>query len=269
MKTRYPIGFEIAVASVCGGCHRRLSRGNQDAASIESTDEAIVAVVADGCGSAADSGVGAAIGARLWARALATEIEATESVRLEIIERARDAVTARLRELVAALAGEPAETVAELFLFTTIGAVVGSEATLVFAIGDGLVGVNGSWIRLGPFPGNCPPYLGYDLLPDRPAPAPLTLVAALPTRAVDSIIISTDGAEPLVDRELAELCASDLPFARADALRRQLEPLARARLDIDWDRERVNRPPALLSDDTTVVAIRRRASSAATAREAS
>ena len=57
--------FEIAGGSVAGRSHVLAGKGNQDAYHWSVEERSLVAVVCDGCGSGAESEVGAALGARL------------------------------------------------------------------------------------------------------------------------------------------------------------------------------------------------------------
>ncbi|GAB4561894.1 MAG: hypothetical protein Tsb0020_09760 [Haliangiales bacterium] len=270
--------FQVAGASVVGHEHRRLERNNQDALGWLVADDAIFAVVADGCGSSRHSEVGAKIGARLmvaalarrWSDAIGRDAAALPSW---LIEPACAEVLTHLRAAAEAMGGDITRNLSDYFLFTLVGAVVTPTATVVFAIGDGVVAVNGAVQELGPFPDNRPPYLAYSLLADRSGAAPeaaLTIHAQLPTPALDTLLIATDGASELSSARELRLPGRDEPaggldqfwrderyFRNPDAIRRRLWLMNRAPLKPDWDRHRVARVPGLLPDDTTLIAIRR------------
>src|SRR6478736_889725 len=96
--------FEIAGGSVSGRSHGLAGKGNQDAYHWSVEERSLVAVVCDGCGSGAQSEVGAAIGARLLVA------EATRAIALggavdspALWDEIRRSVLARLSELVAAM----------------------------------------------------------------------------------------------------------------------------------------------------------------------
>src|SRR5438132_2953891 len=131
--------IEIAAGSVVGRAHRRAGRGTQDAFAAARVDGGAVAVVCDGCGGGARSEVGAAIGAHLWATAIAERIGV--GVDLEDDEPwcgARGAVLARLRELARAMGDDLGAIVRAHFLFTSVIAVWTARQVAVAAIGDGV-----------------------------------------------------------------------------------------------------------------------------------
>src|SRR5262245_49170239 len=102
--------LEIAVGSVAGRLHRKLGRPNQDAVCVARTATGAVLVVCDGCGSAPRSEVGAALGARLVAHALASRAgggDAPVALDAALFAAAIDEVVARLASLGAAMAGDP------------------------------------------------------------------------------------------------------------------------------------------------------------------
>jgi len=262
--------IEVAGGSVCGREHARLGRGSQDALCWKRTSRAIVAVVSDGCGSGRHSEVGAKLGSRLYVEALSRRLEhGADPVRDTLWRGARVEVLARLRSVAGAMGGELAAVVSDYFLFTIVGAVLTPNVTAIFALGDGLYGVNGEVSRLGPFANNCPPYLGYGLLEARGRETahvePLVMV---PTPSVDNLLLATDGAVDLLDSEepgeggtggaLTELWSRDRYFANSDGIRRRLALLNREVVDIDWEEQRMERSTGLLTDDTTIIAMRRR-----------
>ena len=245
-------GFQVAGGSVTGRAHAVLGRGNQDAFAWTDDGGALVAVVCDGCSSGRHSEVGAHLGARLVAAAVARALAAGADVgRDDLWEAVRGAVLGALRGLAGAMGGDLRRTVEEFFLFTVVGAVVGSGRTALFSVGDGLFVVNGAATRLGPFPGNEPPYLAYGLLG---AEGPRFVVREVgPAEALESLLVGTDGAADLADRlPLTGFWADDRCFGNPDVVRRRLTVLSR--------------PGAVgpgLADDATLVVVRRAAAEAA------
>lgn len=163
-----------------------------------------------------------------------------------------------------------AAVIAEHLLFTAVAAVVTPGFTAVFSIGDGVVAINGNVRVMGPFPGNQPPYLAYELL-DAGALQPMVLHALCSTDEIDSILLGTDGVVELLahgaarmpDRSdagagLEQFWTEDHYFRNADAVRRCLWLMSRD--PVRGDRAQSERSPAggLLDDDTTIIAIRRR-----------
>lgn len=162
---------------------------------------------------------------------------------------------AHLELLVADAGDDRSAMVRDHFLFTLLVGVVGPEQTGVYAIGDGVVCINGERRELGPFENDGPPYLGYELL-DRPPPT--QTVVEMPTRELRSLVLATDGASVLDN--LADLPEDHRLFRNPDALRRRLARSNDRRLNIDWERRTVERAPATFRDDATVVVVRRSSS---------
>jgi len=223
--------FETACGSVIGSAHLRAGRNGQDGWAIErDAGGNVVIVVTDGCGSARHSEVGAKLGASLVAR--------------EILSRATSAIdwdaaaTAVVKQL-----STFAETldVNDHLLFTVVGALITPVDTIVFHAGDGFFAINGATERIGPYRDNAPPYLAYALL-GGPEPS-FTIAQRVPTGEVESILIATDGAEPLVST--FEFSNFTQVSRNPDAIRRRLFLLTRP-------------GSALLDDDTTIALARRR-----------
>ncbi len=268
------MGFEIATGSVIGRDHTRGLRNNQDAFASRFTEEFGVVVVCDGCSSGAHSEVGAHLGAQL----IAEEFFAALSIeRYDVVERARQNVLAQLRVLAKAMGGSFTQVVNDYFLFTTLVAVVKPRNTYIFGIGDGVFALNGDVTVIGPFPGNAPPYLAYDLtgssLADqRPELLRFTTHTVLPTSELDSLLIGTDGIADILrtgEQTLpgrTELVGNlnqfwvndryfgDNPFLVSRRLNQinPSQPITRLREDGG-----IERFEGLLPDDTTMAIIRR------------
>lgn len=286
--------FAVAAGRVTGRAHQRLGHGCQDGLAWYAAADAVVAVVTDGCGSSQYSEVGARLGARLLVAALAKELgcqlgcepgrasgrpgapgatpEATPEATIDalLVQRACSDVLDHLRVLARAMGGDLAHTVSEHFLFTIVGAVVTPARTLVFALGDGIIAINGAVHVIGPFPGNCPPYLGYRLL-DPGATTELSFQAVEPTAAIDSLLLATDGAGEILAHAgralpgraepagpLAQFWTDDGYFRNPDAVRRRLWLMSREHVTPDWAGRHLRRDGGILGDDTTLIAIRRR-----------
>lgn len=254
--------FEVASASVAGADHLRAGRGSQDAVVVLQRGPFLVALVADGCGAAPHSEVGARLGVLLLGRALLRRLEAGAIGAGQLLACARDELLEELRRLALGLAGgdegQPLlAAVRDQLLFTLVGAVVGPEVTHCFALGDGLLCCDGEELRLGPFPDNAPPYLGYRLLEGRLPPGfesgqlELRPLFSRPTAVLGSLALGTDGALELggLGAPVASLLADDRIFRNPDALRRRLHLLSRGGPGAG---------PRRLSDDTSLVLLRRR-----------
>lgn len=269
--------FETAAGSVAGKDHTVVGKNNHDAFHCLSASDLTVAFVTDGCGSGSHSEIGAKIGVRLLTRALVRQLErrrellARDRLTIEedilsfILEPARQDVLAELRLLANAMDESLSNVVAEYFLFTAVGAIITPTWTVVCSIGDGVFAVNGAMTMLGPFPGNEPPYLAYDLLPFdlhasgaeqlRRSSFRFRIGALIPTSEVTSILIGTDGVRDLAEASevvlpnkaepiglISQFWQEDRYFRNPDMVRRRLTLAHRANA---------------LPDDTTLVAIRR------------
>jgi hypothetical protein len=262
---------EIAFGSILGIEHARVGRNNQDAACVRVFGDQIVAVVCDGCSSGipghpSHNEVGAQLGARIVASAIVAQLNDTGDV--DWWKLAND-TTASLRFVLASMGAATADsadvgTVLDMFLFTTVIAVVGARKATFAALGDGAVFVNGEPIRFGGFPGNMPPYLGYRLIPSQISPDLLwfSVLKEMPAAELDSFLVGSDGVEYLVAAgerpmpggtlpvgDISLLWTEDRYFKNPDAIRRRLTL-------VNGGVER--RHPGYLKDDTTLVVGRRR-----------
>ncbi len=235
------MSFEIAGGTVAGRAHALAGKPNQDAYAWIEREEMLVAAVCDGCGSGAHSEVGAKLGARLVTARLAERLSAGAALSsVALWDELRDDVLGALRGVATAMGGRLSEVVSEYFLFTVVGLAIAGERGCLFAAGDGIAAVDGAVIRLGPFPRNEPPYLGYGLL-DAEAPG-LRLLRSFASSEIQSLLVGTDGADEIV--EMRPFWEDDKHFRNRDAVRRRLALMARE--------------PGQLADDTTVVVVRRR-----------
>lgn len=271
---------------MCGTEHRRTGRTCQDAYAWQRCGRALVAVVADGCGSGRYSEVGATLGARLWTNAMSRAVvargldgrssvtDAWLSIFVgEVWPQVRADVVRHLRGLAEAMGDALPRVVSDHFLFTVVGAVITPAVAVVFSIGDGAYAIDDSVQEIGPFAGNQPPYLGYDLL-DNTAVHPLAVHACMATTTLDSIVLATDGATPLLRAtEQAAAHATDnvsahgslTQFAQPryvrnrDAIRRRLTLLNRERRELDPSAGRMRKSGGLFVDDVALVTIQRTA----------
>lgn len=253
--------FDIAGGSVTGRSHTLAGRGNQDAWAYRARGERLVAVASDGCGSGAHSEVGAELGARIVTTRLLERLgEGASLDDASLWVALRDDLLGALRPLVT-IAGESfTSNVSDLFLFTVVGVAIDRERGCVFAAGDGIVAVDGAVTRLGPFPGDAPPYVGYGLL-DAGRPG-FTVVRAFDAREVGHVLVGTDGAATLADvddgAELRRMWEDARHFANRDGLRRTLAILNREEARPVWAERRIERRKGLFEDDATVVVVRRK-----------
>lgn len=275
--------FEWAMGTVLGRSHAQTGRNNQDAWFLRQSEKACVAIVADGCGSCEKSEVGSQLGARLVGENIFRQLTrrhwfAKDRALEEILEQARQDILAELRTLSNLMGDDVANVALDYFLFTIVGALVTEKVTALFALGDGLVALNGQVRQLGPFPGNAPPYLAYGLMPAERLSIQfeslrfqLTEMSA--TEQVQNLLIGTDGVadfQALVGEQfpgqervigpLEEFWTEDRYFKNPDMVRRTLHLAGREVVLANAESGQVERRSGHLPDDTTLIVMRRRQS---------
>lgn len=268
--------FDLAAGTVAGRDHKALLKNNQDAYVFESRHDALVGVVADGCGSGAWSEVGAQLGARLVVQAVhrwyssCPELFAQDTAK-DGFAKVRRMVLHQLGGLLVDLGGSFSETVGEGFLFTVVGFLVTRDRTFVFAAGDGLIMLNGQRTALDSGERNAPEYLSYGLLESSPQAGELRVISCVNTETVESLLIGTDGAfslEKAAEHKLpgksekvgpvSQFWSEDRYFKNPFTLGRQLNLLNREVSSVDYEKKRVHAEVGPLNDDTTLMVIRRR-----------
>ncbi len=265
--------FELAGGSVPGSDHVEAAKNCHDAYHFVQTDEASVAVVADGCGSGKHSEVGAKLGVRLIAGAILAELRTGRGEGPFSWERVRMSVLKSLFDLVKEIDSEKGKFIIDHLYFTAVGMLILPETSAAFAIGDGLIYVNGERIDLGPFPNNEPPYLAFALGTSAIDPELLKfqIVRSIPTEELQSFAVGTDGLCFLTDAEdecfpgtnqpigpISQIWTEDRFFKNKDNARRLLARANDEKRRIDWDRRAIDVSPGLLKDDTAFVSGRRK-----------
>lgn len=288
--------FEVAAGSVVGRNHVLSGKNNQDAYWYEISDNAIVAVVCDGCSEGKHSEVGAKIGARLVTESILRNIEefpdystvlkearGVWSTSLDLfLDNVKKDVVAELRVLTKLMGGYLKQTVIDYFLFTVVGFIATPQNVCIFSLGDGAIIVNDSVINIGPYPDNKPPYLAYNLLGsvlDAGPPRNRILLSTpllqeckyAPMEEIQSILIGTDGVVDLIDATekktpgkdevvgpIDQFWEDDRYFKNPDMVRRKLAMINREHKKIDWKKERIDKETGLLPDDTTLVVVRKK-----------
>lgn len=258
-------GWQIAAGSMIGCSHRLIGRNNQDAWHVLRSERSLVAVVADGCSGGENSEVGAHLFVQLTARIVEDTILSRQAIDWRHVELS---LLARIDGLIRVLGMSYADALERYFLCTLVGMAMTPEEATCFACGDGMIVVNDEEFRLGPFPGNQPPYLAYQLLGDQssmdPAMTRLTPVWQGPTEDIDHWLIGTDGLDDLCTQRdtmrpglgvpvgpLHQFWQQDRYFrGNPELVNRELKLIGR-----DWPY--ANPEPGLLGDDTTLIVGRR------------
>lgn len=267
---RFDECLEVAGGSVSGRSHVLTGKANQDAFAVRTEAFGFCGVVCDGCGSGSRSEVGASLGARIISENVISEIAAGKSIRDENTwERIRARTLETLSALLKSMGAPATRIVTEYFLFTVVGFAIANEGAVIFSLGDGLFALNDEILKLGPFPGNAPPYLGYGLLGDGPA---FTIQRTCALEEFTSALVGTDGAgdyEDVVGKPypgsrgetvppLSTFWRNDKYFYNEDALRRTLWLVNREATRPVWNEKRIVKEPGLLEDDTTILVVRKK-----------
>lgn len=262
-----PTDFQLANGSVIGRDHRLVNRNCQDGVYVIDSGPRRVAVVTDGCGSGRHSEVGAKLGAQMLAESIYRASGYNTDLKVNW-QRVRMHALSNLDVLVRQLGGSYRQTVEEFFLFTVVGVVMAGYEAAFFALGDGVIAINGEVIELGPFPGNAPPYLGYGLIGGNLydgslADQPFAVVRQMPLDELEHFLIGSDGVIDLIGQAehnqpgsaqpvggIDQFWTQDSFFANPELVNRRLKLIAR-----DWPRH--DPEPGRLPDDTTLVVGRR------------
>ncbi len=273
--------FQIAAGSILGAEHRRIGKNNQDAFSWFQSEALTAAVVCDGCGSGQHSEIGAKLGVRLLtceiAKIFAADPDLSDKTDVgDRLESVRQATLRTIKRTALSLGGSFAQVISDYFLFTALGAIITPAFVATFSIGDGLFIFNGEALPIGPFPGNEPPYMTYDLVEsrlkdERPELLRFRVHHFEASETAHSLIIGSDGLSDLLaaaDKEIPgrveaagpieQFWSNDAYFANSDAIRRRLFLLNRESLKPDWVERRLIKAEGLLPDDTTLIVIRRK-----------
>lgn len=225
--------WQVAAGSVAGRGHVLAGRNNQDAFHWVARGPWLAAVVCDGCSSAPRSEMGAIFGARFAGETLVRRMEAGgDPAAPGFWDQVQADLLAELRWLADALGRG---SLGDALLFTVVGAVLAPSGAALFSVGDGVFAWNGETSRLGPFPGNEPPYLAYALHDPR------ARLLVHRTGPVDHLLVGTDGLADF--GPLEEFWTDDRTYGNPDRVRRRLALAART---------------GRLHDDATLVVIRRR-----------
>jgi hypothetical protein len=218
-------GFSVKTGSIIGRVHSQHQANCQDKFAL--TNEKIndqnylIGVVADGCGSGKHSEIGAGLLANFLVREAARQLAKGTELN-EIPNRLYPTAVCYLKRVLAGMQpGDPAnlgQTVADYFLATALGFVIGQEKGIIFTAGDGLLALNETVNVLDKQ--NYPNYLGYHLLPGAETPMVFE-VTEFEVADLERLAIWTDGLCP-------ELLPQTWGHSYPRGLQRQLNLLSRS-----------------------------------------
>lgn len=285
--------FELASGSVLGRNHKSIDRNNQDALAYSVTDHAVTCVICDGCSDGKYNEVGAQIGARILCKEIGNLAAKTISDHPETAEdyiissdfwnRVQQNTLTYINLMVTAMGMSVSQIVRDFFLFTIVGVLITRKNAQTFALGDGVIMINGEMFQVGPFPQNEPPYLGYNLTGTSSQMLPellkIQIIKVMPTELIKSVLIGTDGISDFVqvtDRRMpgkeelvgpiAQFWDEDRYFSNPDMVRRKL--FLTNNDSVKYIRgpgnviQEIWKENGLLPDDTSIIVIRRKERSA-------
>lgn len=268
--------WQIAAGTFPGRAHSVVGKNNQDAFVVHQTEHCTVAVVCDGCSSGQHSEIGARLGAQLMVNYIVRMLASTPQgvawpkVAPRLLDRVRMDVLAEMRTFANRLDASLSSTLEDYFLFTVLGVVSSSFGLSRFWLGDGIFAIDGHLHRIGPFPDNRPPYLGYGMVDA--ARFPFEVETFDPDHPPSSVLVGTDGLDDFIAHQdqtlpgkadvlgpLSQFWEDDRYFRNPDQVRRRLALANRDVTVPDWESHSLTKHPGLLSDDTTLIVLRRKA----------
>jgi len=244
--------IEIAGGTVTGSSHQhKLNiRNNQDAFGwhLRTGNNAVCAVICDGCGSSKHSEVGA----KIFANKMPCEILRRER-EICMANSATELAWDHIRWRALSWIHDLFLPTKDYYLFTVMGVMAGLDWITIFSIGDGVAYLNGNEIKLPEYPNNAPPYLAYELIQDKirnPQPElyKFKIHAQIPVDEFETCLIGSDGVKDLAKiMDISEFWTDDRYFQNSDQVRRKLAVV----------NKRKGEQLGPLVDDTTLVVIRK------------
>jgi len=249
--------FQITAGSIPGSDHtmpgKPVWKNNQDAWYIYQSDHITIGIIADGCGSGKKNEVGANLGVQLFGEILKTEAERSlqhGQLSFNKWERSKISFLGKISTLASCMGPSLSEVVEHFFAFSLVGFIIMPETTSIFHCGDGCYSVNDELTTIGPYPGNAPPYIAYNILGDT---EPKFEITDIPTSSIENISVGSDGVDYIPDFEmtLEQWIGTDSVFENPDILRRKLALIGK-----EFLRGKII-VPGPLKDDTTLVIARK------------
>lgn len=267
------MNFKVAGGSVIGARHLSKGKNNQDSFHIQKNNDTIVAVVTDGCGSSKNSEVGAKIGAQNTVKIINSYLKqyvenrsawkqdgaVWENINYDIVKNISNSVNQ--------IKGGHVDVLMDYFLFTIIGFIITDDLTYIFNIGDGAWIENGNINKIGPFPGNAPPFIGYACLKNnflfKESLSSYNTdfnVKIFNTENIESLLIGSDGILDFIDAEKKEVPGTKRAIGNISQFWQKKEYFE-DEFAISEKLNKINcinsKNSGLLQDDTTLIVARR------------
>ncbi|MBT6690883.1 MAG: protein phosphatase [Chloroflexi bacterium] len=271
--------FQVAAGTVAGRDHTQVGKNNQDAFCFAAHDDVMAGVVCDGCSTGKHSEVGSKLIARLIVRQIITnkdKFQGGDDSISRLMQRIKNSALMYVQLLADGMGMSFSQAINDYFLFTLVGTIIFPDKSIIFSLGDGVFAHNGEVTTVGPFPGNAPPYLAYnlvttDLATENPDLLDFNVHVIHETSLTSSILIGSDGICDLIDiaelnmpgkpklvGPMSQFWTDDRYFNNPDMVRRKLVLINREATRLDREGPSLQKYPGLLPDDTTLIAIRRK-----------
>lgn len=271
--------FEIAAGSSVGRDHIKFRKNNQDAFCFHQSDEIIVALIADGCGSQPFSEVGSHMGIKLLKDIILNRFCKTSDRNILVIDPKLflQKCQNELESKIALLGNYDDNFLIKHYSFTIMGLIITKEMTYTFSFGDGIYGINKKISNIGPYPNDMPPYIVYNCIcPFRTKKIDESLLhfelqAVTETSNIENIFIGTDGIDYLIDAQnqripgrenligpIDQFWIDDIYFKNPYAIQKKLFSINNSMVKIDWENHLKKNENGPLKDDTTLIVIRKK-----------
>lgn len=275
--------FEIAGGSIVGRDHIQTSKNNQDAFYFEVNEDYCLGIVADGCGSAQHSEVGAQMGVRTLAssikniyRRLNKEEEDGSEIEL-FFNLIQNNLVSQIENSALFMSPSPekkTEIIYDYFLFTILGFLIYKNKIHYFWAGDGIIIKHGEILGTQELiinQNNEPKYIAYNLTgAQQKYKSKLEYRTAILTDDLQAVLIGCDGVKDLCESadktipgkteligSISQFWTEDKYFKNRFLIERRLR-LANTPKQKRDDEGNVYMENGRLPDDTTLIVCRRK-----------
>jgi hypothetical protein len=154
---------------------------------------------------------------RLLTEALKRHIANGYPVESNLLRKVQREVVSQLHVLAGSMGSSLGEVVDRYFLFTVMGVVLARDTATFFALGDGVVCINGELTVLEAEEGNRPVYLGYaltgsSLVDHDPSKLEFKILEQMPLDDLKNFLIGTDGMNEWITRSEENIPGTDTPL---------------------------------------------------------
>lgn len=206
----------LSKATIVGRDHEFSKKNRQDFVHSLQTGDLSIGVVCDGCGESKYSEVGASLTGiyflNYWRRYAGIHFSSYKEVSVEALASLKQSLEVGFTDFLLSLqhnllfpniSAEKISFVDEFMLCTCLFSVIINDMIIVGHCGDGVIILNGE--RSSIDQEGRPEYIAYrsipkEVLQTRPTALDFFQINVYPQESLDSVIIGTDGIEPLLDK---------------------------------------------------------------------